>query len=259
MLAENVLWHLNPRSRRPDNNLDGTRADRPGTRPQPLRGRLTLRPRDVIRCCRRGSPRRSAWPARQPRIRFGVVRDDHDRLVEGEAQCPLPGAVVDVEDATERPAPGPAEHAPGGDGRIAVDDIPRRLDRRARVAVELAEWRTPAARYPGGIDTGQLGHELAKVLGCLAFVVNEVVRVRLALDPSVDRPRERDTSSSDGPRQPARGPAPRGQMGRPARWGNCEATSRPTSSTWMSSSPSCSSSELPPLLENGRRTNLPGR
>src|ERR671910_2900918 len=33
MLAENVLWHLNLRSRRPENNLDGTRADRPGTRP----------------------------------------------------------------------------------------------------------------------------------------------------------------------------------------------------------------------------------
>ena len=30
MPAENVLWHLNLRSRRPENNLDGTRADRQG-------------------------------------------------------------------------------------------------------------------------------------------------------------------------------------------------------------------------------------
>jgi hypothetical protein len=33
MPTENVLWHLNLGSRRPGNNHDGTRADRPGTRP----------------------------------------------------------------------------------------------------------------------------------------------------------------------------------------------------------------------------------
>src|ERR671912_274619 len=79
---------------------------------------------------------------------------------------------------------------PGGGGRIAVYDVPRRLDRRARIGVELAEWLASAARCPDGICSAQLDYELREIPGRLAFIVDEIIRIRLTLDPLVDRPGE---------------------------------------------------------------------
>jgi hypothetical protein len=68
---------------------------------------------------------------------------------------------------------------------------PRRLDRRARDGVELSQWLAPAVRCPDdGIYSAQLDHEVRKFPGRLAFIVNELIGIRLAVDPSVDRPRE---------------------------------------------------------------------
>lgn len=78
---------------------------------------------------------------------------------------------------------------PGCGGRIAVDDAPRRLDRHPRDGVELAEWPAPGARCSDdGIRLSQLDHEPRKLPGCAALIVDELPRIRLALDPAVDRP-----------------------------------------------------------------------
>jgi hypothetical protein len=64
-------------------------------------------------------------------VRIAVVRDDHYRLVEREAACPVPRVVVDVEGITKNLPPGMAEHASRGDpigagisdpGTTEVDD-----------------------------------------------------------------------------------------------------------------------------------------
>ena len=74
---------------------------------------------------------------------------------------------------------------------MGVDDIPRRLDRRARDRVEFAKRPAAAARRPGSrIDPAQLGHELRKIPGRLVLIIDELIRIRPAVDPPVDRPGE---------------------------------------------------------------------
>jgi hypothetical protein len=45
-------------------------------------------------------------------------------------------------------------------------------------------------RIGGGVDRTQLEDEVREIGRRLAFIVDELIGVRLALDPSVDRPRE---------------------------------------------------------------------
>jgi hypothetical protein len=61
---------------------------------------------------------------------------------------------------------------PGNGGRIAVYDVPGRLDRRAREGVELAERLAPAAWCPDGVYPAQLGHEPREIPGSLVFIVD---------------------------------------------------------------------------------------
>jgi hypothetical protein len=97
---------------------------------------------------------------------------------------------------------------PGGGRRVAVYDAPRRLDRRARDGVEFAERPAPAAGCPCGIYLAQLGHEPREIPGRLLLVVDEIVRIRSAVDPPVDRPgegvRARGMALSDRLRHPQR-------------------------------------------------------
>ena len=202
----------------------------------------------------------------EPRVRLGVVRDDHRRLVQREAAGALPGAVVDAERVAERGAPGRAEHAPRGDhvgGRIADPDPAEVDDRAEPAAVRRAGWagagrcgstpasrptpapraRAPTRRWPRRCRStppdeaiaarvpasssrsgrrpprgapsaasirAQLGHEPREVAGRLTLVVDERVRVRLAVDPAVDRPGERVRARPGDPSRPARGPAATG-------------------------------------------------
>ena len=67
----------------------------------------------------------------------------------------------------------------------------RRFDRLARDGVELAQRLAPGARCADdGIYPAKLDHELRQILGRLVVIVNELIGVRLAVDPSINRPRE---------------------------------------------------------------------
>ena len=79
---------------------------------------------------------------------------------------------------------------PGGRRGIAVDNAPRGVNGRAGGVVELAQRPAPRPGRRGGLYRAQLGHELRKIDGRLPFVPDEFVRIRLAIDPLVDRPRE---------------------------------------------------------------------
>ena len=69
---------------------------------------------------------------------------------------------------------------------------PRADSIAARDGVELTEWLATAARCStDGIYSAQLGNELRKISGRLTFIVDELIRIRLAVDPPVDCPRER--------------------------------------------------------------------
>ena len=111
-----------------------------------------------------------------------------------------------------RPRRCPEGTLPRRDGRVAIDDAPRRLDHLARDGVELAEGPAPTTRRPDGIDPAQVDHEPGEILGRPPLVVHQPVRIRLAVDPPVDRPGERVRA----PRTP-----PPNRLGNPQRqpWG----------------------------------------
>ena len=79
---------------------------------------------------------------------------------------------------------------PGGRRGIAVDNATRGVNGRAGGVVEFVQRPAPRPGCPGGLYPTQPGHEPRKIDGRLLFIPDELVRIRLAIDPLVDRPRE---------------------------------------------------------------------
>ena len=114
-----------------------------------------------------------------------------------------------------RPIPGGGGQRvlPRRKGRAAVDDLGRRLDGRARPVVKFAQRPAPGLRRSGDGDLTQFADEPSQVLGRLAFICDELLGVRLDVDPAVDGP---------GEGVPVRRIALRHRLGDPQRQARCE-------------------------------------
>ena len=144
----------------------------------------------------------------------GRITDSDPAEVDDRAQPAIANQQVGPQqvgvDPHRRPVPGRCLEGalPGGGGGIAVDDAPRRVDRRARDGVELAQWPAPAARCPDdGGDSAQLEPRTGQD-PWPPGVHRQPAHPRTAGRRSIGRsPTRRGTSSSGGPCRPARGSA----------------------------------------------------
>lgn len=78
---------------------------------------------------------------------------------------------------------------PRNHGRLDIEVVTRRLDQGTRIGIQLLQRPPPTTWRPHDRTcTPQLQDELGEICGREALVIDQVVRVRLALDPAVDRP-----------------------------------------------------------------------
>ena len=90
-----------------------------------------------------------------------------------------------------RPTRRPQRVVPGGAAASPSMTPPADPIAARVIGVELAQRPAPAGRRADGhIDVTELGHEPREVGGCRCLVGHELVRVRLPVDPAVDRPGE---------------------------------------------------------------------